>query len=76
MDYSTPVTTRLVKMCLEDTAKVVVDYAMATDKSKVDTGLYECIYRATRVVDKPMASFGLNLQAVGKKIKEQNLKLY
>ena len=27
MDYSTPVTTRLVKMVLEDTIKVVVDYA-------------------------------------------------
>lgn len=72
MDYSTPVTTRLVKMCLEDTAKVVVDYAMANEKekAKVDTGLYECIYRASRVVDKPMNSFGLNLQAIGKKIKE------
>jgi tubulin monoglycylase TTLL3/8 len=27
MDYSTPVTTRLVKLVLEDTIKVVVDYA-------------------------------------------------
>lgn len=27
MDYSTPVTERLVKMVLEDTIKVVVDYA-------------------------------------------------
>jgi tubulin monoglycylase TTLL3/8 len=26
MDYSTPVTERLVKLCLEDTIKVVVDY--------------------------------------------------
>ena len=79
MDYSTPVTERLVKMVLEDTVKVVVDYAQAPTakkKAKVDTGLYECIYRATRVVDKPMASFGLNMEVVGKKVKEQNLKLY
>lgn len=65
MDYSTPVTERLVKMVLEDTIKVVVDYAQAPTqkkKAEVDTGLFECIYRATRVVDKPMTSFGLNLE--------------
>lgn len=79
MDYSTPVTERLVKLVLEDTIKVVVDYANASThkkKAKVDTGLYECIYKATRVVDKPMTSFGLSLEVVAKKIKEQNLKLY
>ena len=79
MDYSTPVTERLVKMVLEDTIKVVVDYAQAPTakkKAKVDTGLYECIYRATRVVDKPMASCGLKMEGGGKKVKEQHLKLY
>jgi len=73
MDYSTPVTERLVKMVLEDTIKVVVDYAFAPTqkkKSKVETGLFECIYRAERVVDKPMASFGLNMEVVGKKVKD------
>lgn len=73
MDYSTPVTTRLVKMVLEDTAKVVVDYALAPtakEKAEVDTGLYECIYRANRVVDKPMNSYGLQLAVKGKQIKE------
>ena len=32
MDYSTDVTERLVKMVLEDTIKVVVDYGMASPK--------------------------------------------
>ena len=34
MDYSTPVTERLVKMVLEDSIKVVVDYNSAPDKKK------------------------------------------
>jgi tubulin monoglycylase TTLL3/8 len=40
MDYSTKVTERLVKMVLEDTVKVVVDYANAKKKKKVDTGKF------------------------------------
>ena len=76
MDYSTPVTERLVKMVLEDTVKVVVDYNSQKNekkRAKVDTGLYECIFRAKRVVDKPMGSFGLNLEVKGKKVKEDHL---
>ena len=42
-------------------------------KAKVDTGLFECIYRAKRVVDKPMGSFGLNLEVKGGKIQEHLL---
>ena len=78
MDYSTPVTERLVKMVLEDTVKVVVDYALAGEKKKkkVDTGLYECIYRAKRIVDKPLKSFGLSMECKGSKINDKNLKLY
>ena len=47
MDYSTDVTSRLVKMVLEDTIRVVVDYEKANDYNKpdVDTGLFNCIYR-------------------------------
>ena len=47
MEYSTKVTERLVSMVLEDTVKVVVDYNLASVKSRknVDTGLWECIYR-------------------------------
>lgn len=76
MDYSTHVTERLVKMVLEDTIKVVVDYGMASEKKrkKVDTGLYECIFRSKRVVDKPMGSFGLNLEVKGSGIPKHKLK--
>lgn len=76
MDYSTAVTERLVKMVLEDTIKVVVDHNLQTNpkkRAKVDTGLYECIYRAKRCVDKPMGSFGLNLEVKGKKVPEPHL---
>jgi len=76
MDYSTDVTTRLVKMVLEDCIKVVVDYADAKKKSKVDTGLFECIYKAKRIVDRPMNSFGLNLVCEGKKIAPNKLVNY
>lgn len=76
MDYSTPVTERLVKLVLEDTVKVVVDYENAKKKSQVDTGLYECIYKAKRIVDKPVQSFGLNLVCEGKKISYNKLSHY
>lgn len=79
MDYSTPTTERLVKMVLEDTIKVVVDHASAPTakkKKKTDTGLFECVYRAKRVVDKPMSSFGLNLEVCGKQIRPDHLNLY
>ena len=48
MDYSSAVTERLVKMVCEDTIKVVVDHHFAPHhkKGKIDTGLYECIFRA------------------------------
>ena len=76
MDYSTAVTERLVKLVLEDTVKVVVDYAQALPKKKpkVDTGLFECIYKSTRIVDKPMNSFGLNMEVQGKTVPERFLK--
>ena len=64
MDYSTHITEKLVKMCLEDTVKVIVDYEeakTAKQKAKVDTGQYELIYKATRHVEKPLNSFGLNI---------------
>lgn len=76
MDYSTAVTERLVKMVSEDTIKVIADYGMASEKKrkKVDTGLYECIYKAKRIVDKPMGSFGLNLEIKGKGIQKGKLR--
>jgi tubulin monoglycylase TTLL3/8 len=48
MDYSTPITTRLVKLVLEDTIKVVVDYAEAPKKQRknIDTGMWTLVYQA------------------------------
>lgn len=45
MDYSTPVTRRLVKMVLEDTVKVIVDLRKKKSKKKT-AGLFKCIYDA------------------------------
>lgn len=44
MDYSTPVTKRLVKMVLEDTVKVMVD--SPKKRAKNGTGLFRCIYKS------------------------------
>jgi tubulin monoglycylase TTLL3/8 len=43
MDYSTPVTRRLVKMVLEDTAKVVIDAHKKKSKKKT-AGLFKCVF--------------------------------
>jgi hypothetical protein len=43
MDYSTPVTRRLVKMVLEDTVKVIVDLKKKKSKKKT-AGLFKCIH--------------------------------
>ena len=40
MEYSTPVTKKLVKSVLQDTAKIIT----STKKNR-DTGSFECIYR-------------------------------
>jgi tubulin monoglycylase TTLL3/8 len=73
MDYSTPVTTELVKEVLNDTVKVVVDYHYASNKRKpkVDTGNWSLIYKAKRAVERPQHSFGLNLLCEGKAIKKR-----
>ena len=78
MDYSTYVTEKLVKQCLEDTCKVVVDYEQASFKKrkKLDTGEYELIYKANQQVDKPLGSFGINMDIVGKQIPRDKLRKY
>jgi len=51
MDYSTYITEVLVKECLEDTCKIIIDYEIpktAKAKAKVDTGNYELIYKSSR----------------------------
>ena len=73
MDYSTHITEKLVKMCLEDTVKVMVDYESAPTakkKAKVDTGEYELIFKADQQVYKPLNTYGLNLEITGKQIKK------
>lgn len=47
MDYSTPVTKRLVKAVLKDTAKVI-----SSNKKNRDTGGFECIYRSNEDLNK------------------------
>ena len=76
MDYSTDITERLVKMVSEDTIKVVVDYAGASEKNKkdIDTGLYKCIYKAKKTVDMPHRSFGLDLVAEGIQIPDDEIR--
>ena len=74
MDYSTQVTEVLVKQCLEDTVKVIVDYEIPKTqkkKNQVDTGEYELIYKADTVVEKPLNCFGLNLEIIGKRIPDK-----
>lgn len=40
MEYSTPVTKKMVKMVLQDTAKVI-----GSNKKNRNTGLFTCIYK-------------------------------
>ena len=77
MDYSTHITEKLVKQCLEDTCKIIIDYEIpktAKGKAKVDTGDYELIYKANRLVEKPLNSFGLNMELKGKRIPDHIIK--
>ena len=76
MDYSTPVTEKLVKQCLEDCCKVLLDYEIpktAKGKAKVETGEFELIFKASRMVEKPLMSFGMNMELKGKKIPDKLL---
>ena len=43
MDYSTPITRRLVKMAMEDIAKIVIDSRKKKTKSK-NAGEFKLIY--------------------------------
>lgn len=47
MDYSTPITKKLVKMVLQDTAKVI-----GSNKKNKNTGLFNCIYKGNEDLDK------------------------
>ena len=71
MDYSTPITKRLVKEVMEDCIKVLVDhnYASAKKKPYVKTGNFTLIYKAERMVEQPHQAFDLNLVCQGKPLK-------
>jgi tubulin monoglycylase TTLL3/8 len=76
MDYSTYVTEKLVKSCLDDCCKVILDYPKCTtakQKRKCETGEFELIFKADQLVEKPLSSFGLNMEINGKKIKNNHL---
>lgn len=60
MDYSTPVTRRLVKMVLEDTVKVMVDERKKKTKKR---GLFKLIYDGE-------AGYDFKYYAMGKQGKE------
>lgn len=48
MEYSTPVTKKLVKMVLQDTAKI-----LSTNKKNIDEiGGYKCIYKGNEDLEK------------------------
>lgn len=55
-------TTKLVKECLHDTIKVVVDYQTAPKKERknIDTGKFKKIYKGIEIPEKPITT-GLNL---------------
>ena len=86
MDYSTViiyfikhVTSKLVKECLHDIVKVVIDYPAAPKKERkhVDTGKFKKIYKGIEVPDKPINT-GLNPCIEGmpmKKPKRNTVKL-
>jgi tubulin monoglycylase TTLL3/8 len=50
MEYSTAITSRLVKAVLEDTVKVLVDYPKAKNKKACDTGFFKCIFSGKPVI--------------------------
>lgn len=51
--YIQPVTERLVKLVLNDLAKVIVDYPKAKKKSKCDTGGFALLHKNKMQVDRP-----------------------
>lgn len=76
MDYSTQVTERLVKLVLEDTIKVVVDYADAKKSARknVDTGMWQCVYEQRAIANNFFHErLNLKFELQGRKIKESHL---
>ena len=72
MDYSTPVTTELVKEVLNDTAKVIIDYKFASKKKrkKIDTGNFTLLHQSKQQIPRPQNSFGIQFVCQGTAIKK------
>lgn len=66
------VTSKLVKEVLDDTVKLIIDYANAPkkEKKKVDTGKFKKIYKGIEISDKPLNTAGLNLTLEGMPIRK------
>lgn len=71
MEYSTDVTERLVKECLSDTAKVLLDYIPAKKKKGIDTGKWKKLFKGSSYQDKNINNLGLNLCLEGVAIKKK-----
>ncbi|KAL4480394.1 hypothetical protein ABPG74_020910 [Tetrahymena malaccensis] len=72
MEYSTPVTERLVKAVSEDIIKVVIDYGMEKSKKarkNIETGAFKRIYKGKYVEEKTNV-VGLNLICEGVALKK------
>ena len=68
----------MVKSVSEDVVKVMVDYYGAPKKqrSKVDVGSFELVYRGLKAVDAVVPLYGVNLICEGKKMKLNELNSY
>lgn len=73
MDYSTPVTTELVKEVLEDCVKVMVDYRFASKKKRktIDTGSFTLLHQSKQLIPRPQNSFGIQFMCQGTGIKKK-----
>lgn len=69
MDYSTPITERMVKEISEDMIKVAVDNNHGRKKELEDIGKFVCLHRGRGAVEKPTYYLNFNLEINGAKLK-------
>ena len=75
MDMGTPTTERLVQMVLTDLPKVVIDYPVARNWAKADTGGFALVYRSPVEVQRPQAVNVSNFQCEGKKMTIKKVRM-
>ena len=62
---------------MEDICKVIIDYEIPKTqkgKNKVDTGEFELIYHAKQPIEKPLQTFGMNMEVKGTKIPDKIIR--